>query len=35
MIALRKVNLPLLAAAFLIGLATAWWVLRGGSKPSA
>ena len=35
MIALLKFNLPLLAAAFLIGLATAWWVLRGGRKPSA
>lgn len=35
MIALLEFNLPLLGAAFAIGLATAWWILRGGRKPSA
>ena len=35
MIALLKFNLALLAAAFAIGLATAWWILRGGKKPPA
>lgn len=35
MIALLKFNLPVLVAAFLIGVVTAWWILRAGKRPSA
>ena len=33
MLSLAQFNLPILAAALLIGLATGWW-LRRGRKPA-
>ena len=35
MIALLQFNLPTIAAAFVIGLVTAWWMRRGAGRPSA
>ena len=34
MIGLLQFNLPTIAAAFAIGLATAWWMRRGPRRPS-